>query len=127
MAKPVVLVVDDEADSLRALTQELTSRYGAHYRIVASASAQDALATLAELRAEEAAVPLILADQWMPETTGIELLARTRELHPTARRGADLLGRPVGQRRSWRPRRSGRSSSTCLRRRGPRTRSSIWR
>ena len=70
MAKPVVLVVDDEADSLRALTQELTSRYGAHYRIVASASAQDALATLAELRAEEAAVPLILADQWMPETTG---------------------------------------------------------
>ena len=87
MVKPVVLVVDDEADSLRALTQELESRYGAHYRIVASASAQDALATLAELRAEEAAVPLILADQWMPGMTGIELLARTRELHPTARRG----------------------------------------
>ena len=87
MAKPVVLVVDDEADSLRALTQELESRYGAHYRIVARASATDALATLAELRAEDAAVPLVLADQWMPETTGIELLARTRELHPTARRG----------------------------------------
>jgi thioredoxin reductase (NADPH) len=87
VAKPVVLVVDDEADSLRALSQELDSRYGAHYRIVARASAQDALATLAELRAEDAAVPLILADQWMPETTGIELLARTRELHPTARRG----------------------------------------
>jgi len=32
-------------------------------------------------------VPLILADQWMPGTTGIELLARARELHPTARRG----------------------------------------
>ena len=87
MAKPVVLVVDDEADSLRALTQELESRYGAHYRIVARASATDALATLAELRAEDAAVPLVLADQWMPETTGIELLARARELHPTARRG----------------------------------------
>jgi thioredoxin reductase (NADPH) len=87
VAKPVVLVVDDEADSLRALAPGLTSRYGAHYRIVASASAQDALATLAELRAEEAAVPLILADQWMPDTTGIELLARARELHPTARRG----------------------------------------
>ena len=87
MAKPVLLVVDDEADSLRALTEELASRYGAHYRIVARASAKDALATLAELRAEDAAVPLVLADQWMPETTGIELLARTRELHPTARRG----------------------------------------
>ena len=87
MAKPVLLVVDDEADSLRALTRELDSRYGAHYRIVARDSAADALATLAELRAEGAAVPLILADQWMPGTTGIELLARTRELHPIARRG----------------------------------------
>jgi len=87
VAKPVVLVVDDEPESLRALTRELESRYGAHYRIVARSSAADAILTLAELRAEEAAVPLILADQWMPGTTGIELLARTRELHPTARRG----------------------------------------
>jgi thioredoxin reductase (NADPH) len=82
-----VLVVDDEPGSLRALAQELESRYGANYRVVARASAQDALATLAELRAEGVAVPLVLADQWMPETTGIELLARVRELHPTARRG----------------------------------------
>jgi len=87
VAKPVVLVVDDEPESLRALTRELESRYGAHYRIVARSSTADAILTLAELRAEEAAVPLILADQWMPGTTGIELLARTRELHPTARRG----------------------------------------
>jgi thioredoxin reductase (NADPH) len=87
VAKPVVLVVDDEADSLRALAGELESRYGAHYRIVACASARDAVAILTELRAEGADVPLILADQWMPETTGVELLARARELHPTARRG----------------------------------------
>ena len=84
---PVVLVVDDEADSLRALVRELESRYGAHYRIVACASARDAVAVLTELRAEGADVPLILADQWMPGTTGVELLGRARELHPTARRG----------------------------------------
>jgi thioredoxin reductase (NADPH) len=87
VVRPVLLVVDDEADSLRALAQELESRYGAHYRVVASASAQDALATLAELRAEGVAVPMVLADQWMPETTGVDLLARVRELYPTARRG----------------------------------------
>src|SRR4029450_522474 len=87
VVRPVVLVVDDEADSLRALAEELEARYGAHYRGAGTASAQDALATLAELRAEGVTVPLVLADQWMPETTGIELLARVRELHPTARRG----------------------------------------
>jgi CheY-like chemotaxis protein len=87
MVKPVLLVVDDEADSLWAPTQELESRYGSHYQILASASAGDALARLAELRADGAAVPLILADQWMPETTGIEFLTRMRTLHPTARDG----------------------------------------
>ena len=128
MAKPVVLVVDDEADSLRALTQELESRYGAHYRIVARASAKDALATLAELRAEDAAVPLVLADQWMPETTGIELLARMRELHPTARRGLLISwGDRSATAPILRPRRSGRSSSTSRSRPGRRTRSSTWR
>ena len=82
-----MLLVDDEADSRRALTRELESRYGAHYRIVARSSAREALATLAELSTEGADVPLVLADQWMPQTSGIELLARVRELHPTARRG----------------------------------------
>jgi hypothetical protein len=87
MRQPVLLVVDDEAESLRALTRELESRYGSQYGVVAGASASDALASLSQLRAEGAAVSLILADQWMPETTGIELLARARQLHPTARRG----------------------------------------
>ena len=81
------MVVDDEAASLQTVAGELESRYGTHYRIVASPSAEDALTRLADLRAEGARVPLILADQWMPVRTGIELLARARELHPAARRG----------------------------------------
>jgi thioredoxin reductase (NADPH) len=85
--KPVLLVVDDEAASLEALTRELESRYGPHYRIVACASAEEALARLTELRAAGSAVPLVLADQWMPDVVGTELLARVRELHPTTRRG----------------------------------------
>jgi thioredoxin reductase (NADPH) len=87
MAKPVLVVVDDDDASLRLLTRELESRYGEHYRIVHCASAQEALARLAELRAEGASVPVILADQWMPGSTGIELLVRAREVFPTARRG----------------------------------------
>ncbi len=83
----VILVVDDEAASLRALTHELESRYGVHYRILSSASPEEGLARLKDLRAEEASVPLILADQWMPGMTGIRFLARAKSLHPTARRG----------------------------------------
>src|SRR5215831_2710737 len=87
MAKPVLVVVDDEDDSRRELTRELESRYGAHYRVVSSASPEAALARLAELRAEGAAVPLVLADQWMPGMSGAELLARVKDVLPTARRG----------------------------------------
>jgi thioredoxin reductase (NADPH) len=87
MEKPVLVVVDDEDASLRSLAGELESRYGEHYRIVASSSAEEALARLAELRAEGASVPVILADQWMPGCTGAELLARARDIHPWVRPG----------------------------------------
>jgi thioredoxin reductase (NADPH) len=86
MAKPVIIVVDDEDDSLATLTRELESRYGAHYLVAACASPGQALATLAELRAGGASVPLVLADQWMPGQTGAEFLAQVRDLYPTARR-----------------------------------------
>ena len=87
MAKPVLVVVDDEDASLQALASELESRYGAHYRAVSSASAEAALTRLEELRAAGAAVPLVLADQWMPGMSGTELLARVKSVFPTAQRG----------------------------------------
>jgi thioredoxin reductase (NADPH) len=87
MAKPVLVVVDDEDASLQALRLELESRYGAHYRVVSGSSAEVALARLAELKAAGADVPLVLADQRMPGMGGTQLLARVRDIFPTARRG----------------------------------------
>src|SRR6516225_122848 len=87
MAKPVLVVVDDEDASLQALALELESRYGAHYRVVSGSSAEVALARLAELKAAEADVPLVLADRRMPGMGGTQLLARVRDIFPTARRG----------------------------------------
>jgi thioredoxin reductase (NADPH) len=87
VVKPVLFVVGDDAGSLRSLVSELESRYGIHYRIMACVSGADALARLLEFRTAGTAVPLVLADQWMPAMTGIELLARVRELYPTTRRG----------------------------------------
>jgi thioredoxin reductase (NADPH) len=87
MAKPVLVVVDDEDTSLQALTRELESRYGAHYVVMSGSSAEVALARLAELKAAGADVPLVLADQRLPGMSGTELLARVRDIFPTARRG----------------------------------------
>jgi thioredoxin reductase (NADPH) len=87
MAKPVLVVVDDEDASLQALTRELESRYGAHYRVVSGSSAEVALARLADLKAAGADVPLVLADRQMPGMGGTQLLARVRDIFPTARRG----------------------------------------
>ena len=87
MAKPVLVIVDDEDASRRELARELESRYGAHYLIVASPSPEVALARLAEFRAQGVAVPLVLADHWMPGMTGTEFLARVKDVVPTARRG----------------------------------------
>jgi thioredoxin reductase (NADPH) len=86
MAKPVLVVVDGEGASLRALTAELESRYAAHYQVASGSSAEVALARLAELKAAGADVPLVLADERLPGMSGTQLLARVRDFFPTARR-----------------------------------------
>lgn len=75
-ARPVVVVVDDEDASRQGLARELEGRYGADYRIMSSASPEEALAGLKQLQVEGADVPLVLADQWMPGRTGVQFLAR---------------------------------------------------
>jgi thioredoxin reductase (NADPH) len=87
MAKPALVVIDAEDTSLRALTGELEMRYGAHYQVASCSSSEGALARLAELKAAGADVPLVLADQQLPGMSGTQVLARVREIFPTARRG----------------------------------------
>ncbi len=86
MTHPVVLAVDDDGDVLAALQAALAKRYGADYQILAERSPAAALQVLERLRRQEMAVAVIIADQWMPHMTGLDLLARARELHPSARR-----------------------------------------
>jgi hypothetical protein len=40
VAKPVLVVVEDEDTSLQALTRQLESRYGSHYQVVSGSSAR---------------------------------------------------------------------------------------
>src|SRR6187551_3469735 len=83
---PIILVVDDEQDALDALCAALRRRLDRDYRIVGHVSAGAALEELARSRDVGESVALIIADQWMPELPGVELLGRAREIEPEAKR-----------------------------------------
>jgi thioredoxin reductase (NADPH) len=84
--KPVILVVDDEPEDLASLTEALTRRYGADYRVAHNASATAAMEDLGGMRDAGESVALIIADQWMPEMQGLTFLGRAHKIHPTAQR-----------------------------------------
>ncbi len=87
MSRPLIVVVDDEVESLDQLADELRRRYAADYRIVADTSSARALKTIQDACVRGTAVALVLADQWMPDTTGIELLSQVHAVAPEAKRG----------------------------------------
>lgn len=82
----VLFCVDDDPNALAALERDLRRRYGSDYEVIAETSATRCLERLTELSEGGIEVALVLADQWMPEMTGIELLERTRALHPFVKR-----------------------------------------
>src|SRR4051812_2577936 len=86
-SRPAMIAVDDDRETLKLVAGELRRRYGEDYHVVCRRSAPDALAVLEELREEGRQVAIILADQWMPEMEGLELLDRARSLHAEAKRG----------------------------------------
>jgi DNA-binding NarL/FixJ family response regulator len=85
-SQPIFLLIDDDHASLAALRDDLERRYGRDYRILADTSAAAGLRQLEELRAQHARIALVIADQWMPEMTGVDFLAHAQDLHPTAKR-----------------------------------------
>jgi thioredoxin reductase (NADPH) len=95
MSKPVVLAVDDDGDILAALEAALAKRYGADYQILAERSSAGAVQVLERLRRQQAAVAVIIADQWMPQMTGLDLLAaRANCIHRPGGCCSSASGRP---------------------------------
>jgi thioredoxin reductase (NADPH) len=86
MAASVLLAVDDDPVALGDIERELRARYASHYRVICTPSPDDALAALARASDDGEEVALVLAAQWLSETTGGELLERVRALHPHAKR-----------------------------------------
>src|SRR5262245_54552825 len=84
--RPIILVVDDEPLVLGALLDALGRRFGGDYRIIPQLSAAAALKELTQAKTKGEEIALVIADQWMPEMSGIELLGKVRELEPSAKR-----------------------------------------
>jgi len=85
MSKPVIMVIDDSVTAA-ALEKDLRRRFGGDYRVVADALPAEGLASLERLQAAGERVAMMIVGQWLPGTTGVEMLDRGHELHPAAKR-----------------------------------------
>ena len=86
MNKPVLLIVDDDPQVLAAVRRDLRSRYREHYTVISASSGAEALATASELKSRGDSLAMLISDQRMPGMLGSEVLARSREVYPLARR-----------------------------------------
>ncbi len=86
IARPIIMLVDDEPVALTSLLDALARRYGGDYRVISMLSAHAALEELERLKQEKEQAALIIADQWMPEMPGLEFLVHAHKIFPTAQR-----------------------------------------
>ncbi len=86
MNKPVLLIVDDDPQVLAAVRRDLRSRYREHYTVMSAASGEEALTAVRELKTRGDSLAMVICDQRMPGMMGTEVLAKSREVYPLARR-----------------------------------------
>ena len=85
--RAAIVAVDDDAGALARVRRELERRYAADYDLVCTDSPEVARAALERIAGAGGEVALVLADQWMPGTTGTELLQEARRRFPLVKRG----------------------------------------
>jgi thioredoxin reductase (NADPH) len=86
MVKPAILTVDDDPEVLHAIERDLRRRYAERYRVLRADSGATALEALRGLKKRDDALGLLLADQRMPQMTGVEFLGAAMSLYPDAKR-----------------------------------------
>lgn len=80
--KATILLVDHDEKSLAILKRDMSRRYGADYEVLSVSSPPEAVKLQERLARDQRLVALIIAYQWMPEMTGIDLLSPSRERNP---------------------------------------------
>ncbi len=86
MPAPAIVTVDDEPEVLRAVERDLRRKYGKDYRILGTDSGGGAVDLLKQLKTRGDSVALTLADQRMPQMSGLDVLGQSMQLFPQAKR-----------------------------------------
>lgn len=83
--KPVILAVDDEPAVAAAITRDLRRRYADRYWVIGAAGGAEAIEAVKDLVDKREVIALVVADQRMPNVTGIDVLTEVGKLAPGAR------------------------------------------
>src|SRR5215218_5926193 len=83
---------------LQGVQRELEDRYARHYQVVCVQSPVDARSHLEDFAASSVDVALVLAGEALDGTTGSQLLADVRQLHPHAKRSLLITWGDWGQK-----------------------------
>lgn len=86
MTPPIIFVIDDDPQVLRAITRDLRTQFRQHYRILSTTSVKEALDSLLDLKNKGETIAVFISDQRMPEMEGVEFLQKAREFFPDAKR-----------------------------------------
>lgn len=85
MAKPVILIVNDNPELLKVAELHLKSEFGDRFEVLTANSGASALLALKQLKQRHEPVALFLVEQPMSAMTGIEFLEQAKELFPEAK------------------------------------------
>ncbi|MGH2647276.1 MAG: FAD-dependent oxidoreductase [Ginsengibacter sp.] len=86
MKLPFIIIVDDDAQVLRAISRDVKAQYSAEYKVISTDSAMEAIEVLTDLKNSGDVVALFLVDQRMPEMEGVDFLQSAIKIYPEAKR-----------------------------------------
>src|SRR4029078_8487201 len=84
--RPVLLTVDDNPQVVRVVERDLKQRYGKRYTVLKAESGQEALKLVKKLKLQNELLALLLADQRMPDMSGVSLIEDVINIFPEAKR-----------------------------------------
>lgn len=86
MSLPIIFIIDDDQQVLRAVTRDVKTQYRQGYRVVSTPSVAEAEQTLVELKNKGESIALFISDQRMPEMDGVTFLVKAAPLFPEAKK-----------------------------------------
>ena len=85
MAKPILVIVDENEDLLNQIKRDLERKYGSSYQVITASSGHEALMMLRRWREEGQRVAVVVADRKLSDMDGADFLKRARAMFGDAK------------------------------------------